>query len=511
MKEYKLLFCFNNNIEAVTTSLINYSQDKDYIFKVDHISNYSDLFSHKKVSLYDCIIVQEYFNVENPITVDYLCNFLEFENLKVICIFDESRRQSYGVQLYKKGLYNCFFGADASSLSIDNLANIIINGRSFIEARNYYDIKNYNEENPSINKKIISKIIDIAKLYKDDEELLIDEFNSITENLSDLEIRMLIAQLSANTIESFLCIPRFYLQYQRVKENISNNDKQKRIISLDKTNIDAIKLIPVNSKNIGIVSLSPGAGASFFTMNFAKAISEFMKVSVIELPLLKPYMYYYLGLNALCSEELVEFTSYAHIINENRQFSGNYYVHGKNNNIYWFLSDATKYQIDNWDSTKMMRLLYMPKSSSLNIIDLGDKLFDTSILDIIEQFYMILVIIDPMIPNVLSRYEELDKIKALQEDKGVHIEYIINKHSGGIDNNDLLSFLDVKPVAYIPYINSKNIYKAVYEADLPCNITEVKNELYPAFNKLLKNVIPKEIYEQKTYKNKKLLNKLKNI
>ena len=151
----------------------------------------------------------------------------------------------------------------------------------------------------------------------------------------------------------------------------------------------------------------------------------------------------------------------------------------------------------------------MPKSSSLNIVDLGDRLFDTSVINIIEQFYMILVIIDPMIPNVLNNFENLEKIKSLQEKEGIHVEYIINKYSTGIDNNDLLSFLDVKPIAYIPYINSKNIYKAVYEADLPCNFSDVKNELYPAFNKLIKIIVPKEIYEQKTYKNKKLINKLK--
>ena len=510
MKEYKLLFCFNNNIEAVISSLTNYSQTKDYKFQIEHISDYSSLAIHNKLNLFDCIIIQEHFSAENPITVDYLCNFLEFENLRIVCIFDELKRKSYSEQLYKNGLYNCFFGADASNLSVDKLANIIINGRSFIEAKQYYDIKSSNEENLIINKTIITKIIDLTKMYEDDEELLIDEFNNMTEKLSDLEIRMLIAQLSSNTIEGLLCIPRFYIQYQKIKENILNNDKQKRFITIDKNSMGEIKLIPVNSKNIGVVSLSQGAGASFFTMNFAKAISEFMKVSVIEQPLLRPYMYYYLGLNALCSENLVDFTSYAHVINENKQFSGNYYVHAKNNNIYWLILDATKYQIINWDATKMMRLLYMPKSSSLNIVDLGDKLFDSSIIDIIEQFYLILVIVDPMIPNVLNSYENLKKIKELQEEKGIHVEFVVNKYNSGIDNNDLLSFLDAKPIAYIPYINSKNIYKSVYGADIPCNITEVKNELYPAFNKVLKMIIPKEIYEQKTYKNKKLLNKLKN-
>ena len=510
MREYKLLFCFANNIEDVTTSLKNYSQDKDYTFQIEHITDYSNLISFEKLNSFDCIIIQEFFSAENPISVDYLCNFLVFENLKVICIFDESKRKNYSEQLYTKGLYNCFFGDDASNLSIEKFANIIINGRSFIEARNYYNIKSHNEDSININKSTINKINDLAKLYEDDEELLVDEFNNMTENFSDFEIRMLIAELPAKTIEKFLCIPRFYMQYQRIKENLLNNDKQKKFISLDKCSIDEIKLIPVNSKNIGVVNLSQGAGSTFFTMNFAKAISEFMKVSVIELPILKPYIYYYLGLNALCSENLVDFTSYAHIIDENKPMQGSFYVHAKNNNIYWLISDATKYQIENWDATKMMRLLYMPKSSSLNIVDLGDKLFDLSVISIIEQFYMILVIIDPMIPNVLNSFEYLEKIKSLQEKKGIHIEYIVNKYSSGIDNNDLLSFLDVKPITYIPYINSKNIYKAVYEADIPCSISDVKNELYPAFNKLLKIIVPKEIYEQKTYKNKKLINKLKN-
>lgn len=509
MKEYKLLFCIVNNIDNIITSLNNYSQDKDYTFQIEHITDYSELISYEKLNLFDCVVIQEFFNAENPINVDYLCNFLTFKNLKIICIFDESKRKNYAWQLYKKGLYNCFFGEDATKLSIDKLVDIIINGRSFIEAKNYYDIKNHNDESIGIDKSTINKLIDMAKLYEDDEELLADEFDSITESFNDFDIRTLILQLPSKVIGSFLCVPRFYIQYQKVKESILNSDKPKKLISLDKSSMDEIKLIPVNSKNIGVVNLSQGAGASFFTMNFAKAISEFMKVSVIELPILKPYMYFYLGLNALCGEGLVDFTSYAHAINENQPLKSNYYVHSKNSGIYWIISDAAKYQIDDWDSTKMMRLLYMPKPSSLNIVDLGDRLFDSGIINIIEQFYMIFVIIDPMIPNVLNSFEYLEKIKSLQRDKGIHIEYIVNKYSKGVDDNDLLNFLDIKPIAYVPYINSKNIYKAVYDADIPYNISEVKDELYPAFNKLLKIIVPKEIYEQKSYKNKKLMKKLK--
>lgn len=504
MRVYKLLFCIVRNIDNIVASLNSYVKEKDFKFQIEHITDYADLISYKDFEMLDCIIIQEFFNSEIPINIEYLCKFLSFQNLKIICIFDELKRTSYANELFKKGLYNCFFGEDATKLSIDMLVDIMLNGRKLIEAKSYYNIK---DQNIAVSKSILNEIIDISKLYKDDEELLVDEFNIITEKLSDFEVRSLILQLPLKLIDSFLCIPRFYSQYQKVKEIIANTEKNKKHISSDKINKLELKLIPVNSKNIGVVNLSQGAGASFFCMNFAKALSDFMKVSIIEMPLLKPYMYYYLGLNALCAEELVDFTSYAHLINENKALKSNYYVHAKNNDLYWIISDASKYQIDDWDYTKMMRLLYMPKPSSMNIIDLGDKLFDPSISNIIEQFYMIIVIIDPMIPNVLNSYENLEKIKSLEEEKAIHIEYVVNKFNQGINKNDLNDFLDIKPLAYLPYVNSKNIYKAVYDADIPYNNIDVKTELFSEFNKLLKIVVPKEIYQQKS--NKSIFKKFK--
>lgn len=500
MRVYKLLFCIANNIDNIVAGLNSYVEDKDYKFQIEHITDYSELISYKNFDLFDCIIIQEFFNAEIPITIEYLCKFLSFQNLKIICIFDESKRTSYANELYKKGLYNCFFGEDAMQLSVDSLVNIMLNGRNTVDAKSYYDIKD-EYENTIVSKSVLDELINISKLYKDDEELLVEEFSIIVEKLNDFEIRSLILQLPSKLIDSFLCIPRFYKEYQKVKETIANTEKSKKLISLDNVNKLELKLIPINSKNIGVVSLSQGAGASFFCMNFAKALSEFMKVSVIEMPLLKPYMYYYLGLNALCAEELVDFTSYAHLINENKALKNNHYIHSKNNDIYWIISDASKYQIDDWDFTKMMRLLYMLKPSSMNIVDLGDKLFDSSISSIIEQFYMIIVIIDPMIPNVLNSFEYLEKIKSLEEEKAINIEYVVNKYSKGVNSNDLINFLDVKPFMYLPYINSKNIYKAVYDADIPYNNIEVRTELFPEFDKLLKRIVPKEIYRQKSNKN----------
>jgi hypothetical protein len=450
--------------------------------------------------------MQEFFNIEIPINIEYLCKLMSFQNLKIMCIFDEAKRINYAKDLFEKGFRNCFFGEDAAKLSIDALVDIMLNGRKLGDAKIYYNI-NEEYQSTAVNKVIINEIIEISKLYKDDEELLVDELSIITEKLSDFEIKNLIFQLPAKIIDSFLCIPKFYTQYQKIKEIISNTDKNKNLVSLDKINKLELKLIPVNSKNIGVVSLSQGSGASFFCMNFAKALSDFMKVSVIEMPLLKPYMYYYLGLNALCSEELVDFASYAHLINENKALNSNYYVHSKNNDMYWIISDASKYQIDDWDFTKMMRLLYMPKPSSMNIVDLGDKLFDPSISNIIEQFYMIIVLIDPMVPNVLNNFENLEKIKSLQDEKSIHIEYVVNKYNKGINKYELIDFLNLKPLLYLPHINSKHIYKAVYEADIPYNNFDVKTELFPEFNKLLKMVVPKEIYEQKL--NKKIFKKIK--
>ncbi|QSX04922.1 hypothetical protein JYG23_09480 [Sedimentibacter sp. zth1] len=498
---YKFLFCFSTDVAKVINTLKNYSCNSGYTFHIDHIKNQKELLQINNLSDYKSIIFQEYFNELEPITIEYLEKYKKYTELNTICIFDEDKRNSYAKELYNKKLYNCFFGNDLSNYTISDFVKFLVNGRNENDALRYYNLQNVLGEN--IYKNLIKEINNIIIDYDNDEELMIEEIGILTKNLNDYDIKIVLTELSNDKINKLLCIPKFYCQYEKIKNNIFPPSNKKNSI-FDKKSNETIKLIPVNCRNIGVVSLSNGAGSTFITMNLACALSERVKVSVIEYPLLKPYIYNYLGLNTLCINGYVDFCSLPHMINNEERITPKYYVHQTNKNIFWIIQDATLDRIENWDSKEMMRLLYLPKESSINVIDLGDKLFNSSITDILEQFSMIIVIIDPMVPNLLNSITNFEKIKELEKTSKTKILYVINKFSKGVNKKELLGFLDITPTCYIPYINSKDIYKAVYEGTIPYNYTSVKSELNGPFSSIIENIISLKMLKSHNRKKKKI-------
>ncbi len=258
--------------------------------------------------------------------------------------------------------------------------------------------------------------------------------------------------------------------------------------------------VPVNFKNIAVIGFSSNAGSTFFTMNFASYLSNFLKTAIIEHPSINPYLYYYLGLNALCGENLISYTSHAHKINEGQFLNENFYVHKNNKNLYWLILDATLRDIEDWNNEKFMRLLCMPKPSLINIVDFGDKFFTSKSESLIEQFSTVFVIIDPMIPNLLKNHKTLSKLKELESNSKRDFIYIINKYTKGIETSTLIDFLEVKKAYCLPFIDFKYVYKAVYNGDIPINYASVKNILVDTFDILAKELIPKELLKKEKRK-----------
>lgn len=277
------------------------------------------------------------------------------------------------------------------------------------------------------------------------------------------------------------------------KESRKNSISEKPVVK----EIVKYKQSLIGAKNIGVVSLSHGAGATFFTLNFAKAISEFTKVAVVEYPLIKPKIYNTIGI-ANHIDESKDFVSYAHIIKDNTIDQKSVFI---NDNVVFIVTDPNREEIidTDWDENKMLRLLYVSKMP-INIIDLGNKLFDSNIINIIEQFSSIILIIDPYVPNVLENIHMLEKIKKLEENKSLNIKYIFNKFNDGVDETELLNNLDIYPIAYIPFIDPQHIYLAAHKNKIPFGIKDVKEGLQKPFEKLIKDIIPEEINQLKKKK-----------
>jgi len=283
------------------------------------------------------------------------------------------------------------------------------------------------------------------------------------------------------------------------KKNIKREPRKNIISEKPVKEIVKYKQSLIGANNIGVISLSHGAGATFFTLNFAKAISEFTKVAVVEYPLIKPKIYNTIGISNYI-DEIKDYVSYAHIIKDNTIDQNSTYI---NDDMTFIVTDPNREEITDtdWDENKMLRLLYVSKMP-INIIDLGNRFFDSNIINIIEQFSCVILIIDPYVPNVLENIQMLEKIKKLEENKNLNIKYIINKFNDGVDETELLNNLDIYPIAYIPFIDPQHIYLAAHKNKIPYGIKDVREVLQKPFDKLIKDIIPEEMNH---YKKKKSL------
>lgn len=257
-----------------------------------------------------------------------------------------------------------------------------------------------------------------------------------------------------------------------------------------------------NVKNIGIISLSKGAGASFVTMNLAKAIASYkVPVAVLEPPLGTPYLFDTLGLAEKLNEyeEGDRFYSYAHMIS-----SGSDIERDKEtiyDSIAWFIPDARIEPVESWDALMMLKLLNTSKKSYINIIDIGSNFHHVSIQESLDSMDLTIVVVDPFPTSVIHNEKKCHELLDLKE-KGHNIIFVFNKYNKGVNRKMILDYLSIKPVASIPYISPELVYKSVFDCMIPYNNGLVKEQLEESFSFLLKTIVPKDNYKKYHKKSK---------
>jgi hypothetical protein len=182
--------------------------------------------------------------------------------------------------------------------------------------------------------------------------------------------------------------------------------------------------------------------------------------------------------------DILIFTLYSTCWKIEKVVQGKEYVGKDNKNLRWIFSDPYLEKIVNWNEDSMMRLLYYPKESNVNIVDIGQALFHNSIYNIVEQFKVVFIVVDPMLPNLLLKNEYLNSIKDFEEEKGVQVEFIINKYASNIQKTLLEDFIGRRLNYYIPQIDLKYIYEAVYYGIISLELKEVSKFICPVFDKI---------------------------
>jgi hypothetical protein len=332
-------------------------------------------------------------------------------------------------------------------------------------------------------EEVLEKVKELIP-EEQEEEFEIEEFNEEVLNFSteEQEVKVKEVEKTEDTRE---------VKYIHTKEYI---DRPVNVpVPVYKSMYTSI-----GNKLIVIANLSKRAGATFLTLNLAKAIADLdILVSIIEPPIDLPYIFDTIGLeNRLndISEDAkgsLNYYSYPHEILEKTKIKKERET--INDGIVWMVPDSRKPIIPKWDYYNMMKLIYASRKASVTLIDAGDNLEHEAIKPILSEADLVLIVVDPLPTECMQNNDKLEELIMLRNKEGVPIQFAINHWNTGVDKKQFIDFLKVEPMMYIPQIDSNYIYKSIYDCKIPYDDIDVKMLLDKPFYYVIKNLIPKEL------------------
>ena len=247
----------------------------------------------------------------------------------------------------------------------------------------------------------------------------------------------------------------------------------------------------IEKKLILVSGLSKSAGATTITLNLAKYLSNLDILSSVIEPPIDPTIFNWIGIEEIIdkSAEHSSFYSYPHEIAGGRRIKNK--AEFIFDNIVWIVSDDRKEKIGKWEYSQMLKLVYASSIAPITFIDVGESIFHEAISPLLSTVDLVLVVIDPFPTNCNINYDKLLELLKLKSD-GCPVNFIINKWNSGIDKKEFLSFLGVKPLAFIPAIDLDILYKANYKYKIPLSCREVSDLISKPLEDICSLFIPRE-------------------
>lgn len=332
------------------------------------------------------------------------------------------------------------------------------------------------------------------------EVLSHDERKEISEYCDKKAIKLFIQEIS----EEKIILENIAVDEQALEADDSLDTVELKPTQYTKNNtvvekLEVIKTVYAHSpqRNVAIVSLTSGAGSTFIALTLAQALSDLnISIGVIEPPIGEPYIFDYIGLHQkLFKNNWIDIEDYLFVNDIFDQKDMNKKKEIIQEHIHWLIVNPLDTAIEDWDADKMIHLINASKRASLNIIDIGNHFEHPAIYKMLHLLDMILVIIDPLPPEILQGEKRLKLFQNLKNE-GCEVEFIINKFNKGINIKELIGYLGVKPMMSFPIIESKLIYEAVYQCKIPYSIDILKTILKKEIDLLIKKVIPEELIKK---------------
>lgn len=202
---------------------------------------------------------------------------------------------------------------------------------------------------------------------------------------------------------------------------------------------------------VGVIGTGSGAGTGFVIASLARHLYEHagLKPSVLELG--KGGLYDSLGMDKHFAGRT--FFSFHKAASENRS------IRGRRNDylgVNWMLANASSGGLPFLDIFQKLRLVNHAAGDIIlcRLSGVGE----TYIWPLLKEMDKILIIIDPLPSKMLEGYQFLCKLRV----KNLPLIYVVNRYNDGVNRREMVNFLSLCKLIYLPALPAKEIYKAEY-------------------------------------------------
>lgn len=227
----------------------------------------------------------------------------------------------------------------------------------------------------------------------------------------------------------------------------------------------------IDRMRVGVLGLTPGAGAGFLCSNLARAaiLERDLRPAVLELGSGGLY-------DSLAMDKRLpagRYFSFHHTVAADRSIRGrSNLVDGVN----WMLVDGKEPELDLF---RRLRLVHNAEGEMVFCRLSGVP--EAELWKLLPEMDRILVVIDPLPSAMLAGYEKLCELRT----EGTPITYIVNKYNDGVDRRELLQFLNVSKPIYVPMVAPEAVYGAEYACRTVYDMAQAKKLLQTPFKEIL--------------------------
>lgn len=230
-------------------------------------------------------------------------------------------------------------------------------------------------------------------------------------------------------------------------------------------------------KKIGVIGLSPGAGAGFFSVSLSRFLAESTELhpALIELKGKKLY-------DSLAMDRHFAGSEFIDMFCEIKNHS----PIGKLRNTYKGVNWALKTPSDKGDDPGLLEMLRLVNNTPGRVIIVKIPTGNREYLwELLYDMDAVVAIIDPLPSSMLWGHELLCQLRTAN----MRILYVVNKMNSGVSRRELGNYLKIKGLHFIPMVDVEAIYSAEFGCKIPWDLPQINKLIRPPIETIARELI----------------------